>query len=142
MNDFAGESAQGTWTLSVEDADASGPTGDGYLHDWTLHTTVVGGFDCEPVSCPEPTPTEAPDLTVVPAVNGSEIDLVLSWVPVAGAAGHHVLRSTSATFDDGVELLERTTTETTHTIPDGVNTTAVLTLYQVRATNSCNQEGP
>jgi len=142
MGDFAGESAQGTWTLSIEDVDPDGPTGNGYLYDWTLHTTVVGGFDCDPVSCPEPTPTEAPDVTVVPAVNGGEIDLVLSWDPVAGAAGHHVLQSTIPTFEDGVDLLARTTTETTHTIPDGVNTTPALTFFQVRATNSCNQEGP
>ena len=39
-------------------------------------------------------------------------------------------------------LLERTTTETSHTIVDGVHSTPELTFFQVRATNSCNQEGP
>ena len=100
------------------------------------------GDGCEPVTCPEPTPTQAPGLTVEQVVNGSEIDLVLSWSPVAGAAGHHVLQSTSAALDAGVDLLARTTAETTHTIADGVHSTPALTFFQVRATNSCNQEGP
>jgi subtilisin-like proprotein convertase family protein len=142
MGDFAGESTLGTWTLSIEDSVDDGSTEHGSLHDWTLHMTVAGGFDCDPATCPEPTPTEAPELTVDTAVNGSEIDLVLTWAPVAGAAGHHVLQSTSPAFDIGVELLERATTETTHTIADGVNTTPALTFFQVRATNACHQEGP
>jgi hypothetical protein len=102
----------------------------------------MGGASCEPVTCPEPTPTEAPELTVDTAVNGDQIDLVLSWNPIAGAAGHHLLQSGSAPFDIGVELLERTTVETTHTIPDGANSEPTLIFYQVRATNSCHQEGP
>jgi subtilisin-like proprotein convertase family protein len=142
MTDFVGESTQGTWTLAIEDVDPTGPTTNGQLHEWTLHMSVTGGFDCEPATCPEPTPTEAPHLTVDTAVHGSAIDLVLTWVPVGGAAGHHVLQSSTAEFDDGVILLERTTTETTYTIANGANTTPELTFFQVRATNSCNQEGP
>ncbi len=138
MADFEGESAQGTWTLSISDVDSDGPTGNGYLHDWTLHATVVGGFDCEPVTCPEPTPTEAPELTV--DITGS--DLVLDWTLVGGAPHHHVLQSAAPEFASGVVLLDRTTTETTHTITDGVATTPDLTFFQVRATNSCNLEGP
>jgi hypothetical protein len=102
----------------------------------------MGGVDCEPVTCPEPTPTEAPGLTVAIVDNGGELDLLLSWDPVAGAPFHHVLQSTSAPFDAGVELLKRTASGTEHTIPDGVNTTPDLTFFEVRATNSCNQEGP
>jgi subtilisin-like proprotein convertase family protein len=142
MADFVGESTQGTWTVSVEDVDSDGPTNNARLLRWTLHTTVEGAFDCQVKTCPEPVPTEAPELTVETAANGSEIDLVFSWNPVAGAAGYHVLQSTSAAFDDSVELLGRTTSETTHTEADGVNTTPDLTFFQVRGTNSCNQEGP
>jgi hypothetical protein len=142
MDDFVGESTLGTWTLSVEDADSDGPTGNGFLNEWTLHASVAGGFDCEPVACGEPTPTEAPGLTVATSPNGGEIDLVMSWNPIAGAAGHHVLQSSSASFEAGVDLLERTTSETSHTIADGVHTTPDLTFFQVRAVNSCNLEGP
>lgn len=87
-------------------------------------------------------PAEAPDLRVEPSVNGDEVDLVLSWTPVAAAAGYHVLQSTAATFDSAVTLIDRTTTETTSTLQNGVNTTPALTFFQVRGINSCNQEGP
>jgi hypothetical protein len=142
MQDFAGESTQGTWTLSIQDVDPTGPTSNGTLYQWTLHTTAVGGFDCVPAICPEPTPTEAPDLRVDKSANEDLTDLVLSWDPVATAVGYHVLQSTVAPFDSAVELIGRTTTETTLTVTDGVNTTPALTFFQVRGVNSCNQEGP
>jgi hypothetical protein len=102
----------------------------------------MGGASCEPVTCPDPTPTEAPELTVDTAVNGDDWDIVLSWTPVAGAPFHHVLQSTAAPFDSGVDLLARATSETSHTIPDGANSAPALIFYEVRATNSCNLEGP
>jgi subtilisin-like proprotein convertase family protein len=142
MDDFVGESTQGTWTLSIQDVDATGPTDNGSLYAWTLHTSVVGGYDCEPAICPEPTPTEAPDLSVDTSVNGDQTDLVLSWDPVVDAVGYHVLQSAFAPFDTAVELIGRTTTETTLTVTDGVNTTPPLTFFQVRGVNACNQEGP
>jgi len=141
MDDFAGETTQGSWRLSIEDLDPTGPTGDGRLRAWTLHIGVTGGFDCEPASCAEPTPTEAPELRVTTSKDGAALDLVLDWDPVA-AAGYHVLQSTEAPFDANIDLIGRTSTETTHTIADGAHTTPDLTFFQVRGVNACSQEGP
>ncbi len=140
MGDFVGESTQGTWTLSVEDV-GTASTGDGTLNEWTLHFLVDGAFGCTPRMCPEPTPTEAPDLSVEIAAGGAGTDLLLSWTPIA-AAGYHVLQSTTAAFDTTVALLGRPTTMTTWTVPDGVNSTPPLTFFQIRGVNACNQEGP
>jgi subtilisin-like proprotein convertase family protein len=136
MGDFAGESTLGTWTLSIEDV-GSASTGAAYLYDWTLYTTVEGGWDCQPRSCSEPPPADAPDLQVEIAAD----DLVLTWSSVT-ASGYHVLRSTSASYSEAVELIDRTTTETVHTLVGGVQTTPPLTFFQVRGINSCNHEGP
>jgi subtilisin-like proprotein convertase family protein len=138
LADFTGETTLGDWTLSIQDMDSSGPTSDAWLLYWTLHLGVTGGFDCNVQTCPEPTPTEAPDLSVVRAGD----DLVLSWNPIAGAAGHHVMQSAMPVFDAGAVMLDRTTAETSHTISGGVGATPDVTFFQVRATNSCNQEGP
>ena len=140
MDDFTGESTAGTWTASVQDV-GTASTGNGYFFSWKLHVTADGAFDCDPVTCPDPLPTEAPDLHVAAVADGAETDLVLTWDPVA-AAGHHVLQSTAAPFDADVELLAQTTTETTLTLEDGVHTTPALTFFQVRGVNSCNHEGP
>ena len=137
MDDFIGETTGGTWTLSIEDV-GSESIGDNYLRHWTLYFTVSDGFGCAPQSCGEPTPTEAPSLAV--EVSGPS-DLLFSWSAVA-AAGYHVLQSTSAAFDADVDLLGRTTAETTHTVTDGLNAAPDLIFYQVRGVNSCNHEGP
>jgi len=137
MDDFIGDMTGGTWTLSIEDVGAAS-TGDNYLRGWLLYFTVSDGFGCTPQSCGEPTPTEAPELAV--EISGSS-DLAFSWSAIA-AAGYHVLQSTSATFDAEVDLLGRTTVETTHTEVDGMNATPGLLFYQVRGVNSCNHEGP
>jgi len=141
MADFVGESTMGTWTLSVEDVDSTGATTDGYIFPRTLHVTSEGGFGCEPQDCADPTPTSAPDLQVGRVDNGPTIDLVLSWSPVA-AAGYHVLQSEDPEFRSGVELIANPATETTLTLEDGAATTPALTLFQVRAVNSCHHEGP
>ncbi len=141
MADFIGESMQGTWTLRVQDLDGSGVTTDGYIRPRTLHFTVDGAFDCEPQTCPEPTPTAAPDLRVDLAEVGSRLDLVLTWSAVEGA-GYHVLQSTDPSFGSAIELIGTTTTETAFTLEDGARTTPALTFFQVRAVNSCHQEGP
>jgi subtilisin-like proprotein convertase family protein len=141
LDDFTGRSALGTWTLSIEDVDSDGPTNIGYLYGWTLHATVETGFDCEPSVCGEPAPVEAPHLRVNKLDTGSGIDLLFSWDPIS-AAGYHLLRSESASFDGVLELLGRTTTETTFTEPDEGGSPPPLVFYQVRGVNSCNQEGP
>jgi hypothetical protein len=131
----------GTWTLAVEDVNGVS-TADGTLYDWGLHVVVAGAFDCQPKTCPEPTPTETPgDLLLSEAVNGFEVDIVFDWSAIT-AAGYHVLQSTGAAFDSAVDLIGRTDAATTLTLTDGVNTTPDLTYFQVRGVNSCNQEGP
>lgn len=142
MADFVGESTLGTWTLSVEDLDPSGITTDGYIRPRTLNVTIDGAYDCTPHVCPDPTPTIAPDLRVEAVPNGSDLDLVLTWTAVAGAAGYHVLQSEDPTFATGVSLLGTTTTETTLTVANGAGTTPARTYLQARAVNACHQEGP
>jgi subtilisin-like proprotein convertase family protein len=140
MQDFAGESTQGAWTLSVEDVDALS-TGDGTLNDWTLHFTAEGAFDCEEATCSVPVPDEAPEgLLVETAGNGA--DLLFSWNPVAGAAGYHLLQSTDRSFAGEVELAGSTSGDTDFTLADGIGGTPDMTFFQVRAVNSCGQEGP
>lgn len=141
MDDFAGESMQGTWTLRVQDLDGSGVTTDGYIRPRTLHFTIEGAFDCTPQPCAEPAPAAAPDLRVTLAGSGSPLDLAFSWSAVAGA-GYHLLQSTDPTFGSAIELLGTTTTETSLTLQDGAATTPALTFFQVRAVNVCHQEGP
>jgi subtilisin-like proprotein convertase family protein len=144
MADFEGESTLGTWTLSGQDT-VWGVFGQAYLNGFTLHVTADGGFDCGPLTCPEPAPAEPPDGLVVDRVVDSgdgSVDLVFYWGSVAGAAGYHVLHSATATFDTSVDLTGRTDGPTTLTIEDGVASTPPLTYFQVRAVNSCNQESP
>jgi hypothetical protein len=141
MADFAGESTLGTWTLSVEDLDASGITTDGYIRPRTLHVTIAGGFGCQPIGCAQPTPTVAPSLQMEMVDDGSQLDLVLSWSAAAGA-GYHVLQSADPTFGAGVKLIANPATGAPLTLQDGANTTPALTFFQVRAVNSCHFEGP
>jgi subtilisin-like proprotein convertase family protein len=140
MQDFAGEPVEGTWTLSIEDT-AAASTGANRLEAWTLHATVEGAFGCEQLTCPEPTPTEAPDglIVEIPA-GGGELDLAFSWNPVA-ASGYHLLQSADPSFAGGVELTGRTSGATALTAPVDVPTPGP-TFFQVRAVNTCNQEGP
>lgn len=141
MAAFVGESLLGTWTLSVSDLDGSGVTTDGYIRPSSLNATIAGGFGCLPQTCAQPTPSSAPDLRVAAVVDGSQLDLALSWSAVAGA-GYHVLQSTDPSFATNVSLLANPTTGTTYTIEDGAHTTPPLTYFQVRAVNSCHHEGP
>jgi len=53
-----------------------------------------------------------------------------------------VLQSSNPTFATTVELVGTTTTQTAFTIPDGARAVPALTFYQVRAVNTCHQEGP
>jgi len=141
MVDFVGESTLGTWTISVEDLDATGVTTDGYIRARTLHATVAGAFGCDPQGCPDPVPALGPELRMNVVDVGAQLDLALSWGAVAGA-GYHVLQSVDPTFRSGVDLLGNPTTQTTFTLEDGARTTPALTFFQVRAVNSCHHEGP
>jgi len=53
-----------------------------------------------------------------------------------------VLQSTDPAFRNAVELVGTTTTQTTFLLPDGAGIAPRLVYYQVRAVNSCHQEGP
>ncbi|HXV76307.1 MAG TPA: proprotein convertase P-domain-containing protein, partial [Candidatus Polarisedimenticolaceae bacterium] len=141
LDDFHAESTLGSWTLSVQDVDASGVTTDGYIRSRTLHVTIDGAWDCEPRSCPDPVPVEAPDLRVERIDGENTVDLNLSWSPVAGA-GYHVLQSVDPTFGVGVELIGNLASETSLVLPDGARTTPDLTFFQTRAVNACHHEGP
>jgi len=144
MADFNGESILGTWTLSVDDA-ILGSAGFGTLQSWTLHVTSATGFDCEVFTCSEPDPTEAPaDFLVDKTVDGGDgsVDLGFSWSGVTGAAGYHVLHSTTPTFEASVDVTGRTVGPTTLTVDDGAVITPPVSFFQVRAVNACSQEGP
>lgn len=141
MADFAGEPLQGTWTLSVSDLDPAGETTDGYIRASALNATILGGFGCEPKSCPDPIPTGSPVLQVRKVDDGAQLDLVLSWSAAAGS-GYHVLQSTGPAFDGAVDLVGNPTSATTWTIENGGNTTPAVTFFQVKAVNSCHHEGP
>jgi len=142
MDDFVGESVLGTWTVSIEDV-GTGAVNGGALREWMLHTTVTGGFGCDVQTCGEPTPTEpVGNLVVDTSVNGSETDLVLSWSAVTGVAGYHILQSPDPTFSSTVELTGRTAGATMLTAANGADTTPTVTYFQVKAINTCNQEGP
>ena len=141
MADFAGEPLLGTWTLSVQDVDASGVTTDGYIRPRTLHATIVGGFGCSPQTCAEPTPTQAPDLEVARVDDGGQPDLVLTWSAVAGA-GYHVLQSADPRFLTGVSLIGNPATAAPLTLEDAAAPTPGLSFYEVRAVNACHFEGP
>ena len=138
---FAGQSLLGTWTLSVQDVDASGVTTDGYIRPRTLHATIVGGFGCTPQTCADPTPTLAPDLDVARVDDGGLPDLVLTWSAVSGA-GYHVLQSADPGFLAGVSLIDNPTTAAPLTLEDAAAATPGLTFFQVRAVNGCHFEGP
>ncbi len=140
MTDFVGEPLAGVWTLSVQDVDPSGSIVSGSINARTLHATIAGGLGCTPQACAEPAPTAAPNLSVTVVPAGPDLDLVLSWTPVAGA-GYHVLQSVDKTFR-AVDLIGTTTTATTFSIENGAHTTPAVTFFEVRAINSCHQEGP
>lgn len=143
MADFEGEQLAGTWTLSVRDT-VYGAFGQAYLNEWTLHATAVEGYDCEPLACGEPAPTEAPSGLLVDdtAQGDGAVDLHFSWDGVAGAAGYHVLHSGSPAYDEAVDLTGRTDGATTLTVLDGGAQTPPLAFFQVRAVNGCNEESP
>jgi hypothetical protein len=97
------------------------------------------------LACGEATPVESPaglhvDRTI-DAGDGSA-DLEFSWDGATGAAGYHVLHSTSATFDAAVDVTGRTAGATTLTVENGAVITPDLAFFQVRAINGCNVEGP
>jgi hypothetical protein len=103
---------------------------------------VNSGFDCRPVVCEAPVPSEpVSGLLVGKSVNGADLDLILDWGALVSAAGYHVLQSETPAFNSPVES-GRTDGETTLTIANGANTTPSLTYFQVRGVNTCDEEGP
>jgi subtilisin-like proprotein convertase family protein len=140
MQDFAGETTLGVWTLSVEDV---GPdsTNNSSLASWTLHFDVTGGFDCVAQPCGEPPPSD-PVGGVTVELGPGGADLEFAWGAVVPASGYHVVWSTDPSFSSGTMLGGATSGETNHTMVDGVAATPDLTFFQVRAINGCGEEGP
>jgi len=96
--------------------------------------------DCEPLTCAEATPGATTGMTLEGTLAGSQVDLQFSWNAASGASGYHVLQSDSAEFDSTVDLLGRTAGTTIFATTSDASTPG-LTFFQVRGTNSCNQEG-
>ena len=137
MNDFNGQSANGTWTLRVVD-DVGGPVKAGTLNSWSLELTAVGAIRCHPLSCSNPVPAQMDDsLRIAPS---GETDLLFIWSAQSGVPEYRVWRSSSASMDNAV-MVGQTSGNSTVEI-GGQTDPQALVFYQVRAVNSCNWEGP
>lgn len=136
MSDFDGQQAQGTWTLSIEDA-VGGATPAGTLRSWTLELDATSPISCTPLTCGEPVPGEVPPSLSLSKENGT--DVRLDWPAVAGASSYRVWRASSPDFSD--ETLTGTTTSPTF-LDAGALASPTSWHYLVRAVNSCEWEGP
>ena len=141
MSDFLGEPTDGTWTLEIQDLErGAGNQGTpaGTLDEWTLMLDTSQNPFCDPLDCGgDAIPGEvAPTMTV--AIDGP--DLRLDWPAVSGASSYRVWRSTSREFTE--ERFAGLSTGTSFVVTDGLDDPDPLVLYQVRAINSCNWEGP
>ncbi len=136
LDDFKGEAAQGTWTLLVNDNRESAVP-PGRLNGWTLHLRADRALECSPLECSDPLPGSTTGLRI----RRQGGDLVHSWQATVGAAGYHLLESDVATMD-GAVLTGKTDGATEYLQTDGAASSPPLRFFQVRATNSCNWEGP
>ena len=136
MNDFDGEQAAGTWTLSVLD-NVGGPAGAGSLVAWSLDLTATAPIRCAALECgADLVPIEVAGLRAN-SENGA--DIRLSWDAVAGASGYRVWSSDGPTFE--TEAFVGATTATDIADLDA-RTAPGPRYYRVRAVNSCEWEGP
>jgi hypothetical protein len=136
MDDLDGQSATGTWTLTVRDA-VSGATPAGALLGWSVRVEPTGGASCTPFVCGDPPAPEVPPSFTVDVQ--SERDLVFAWPDAPGATGYRIWQSTDPHGTD--EALVRATTATGHVQPGGRFEGPTL-YYVVRAVNACEWEGP
>ncbi|GAB4223227.1 MAG: hypothetical protein Kow0062_22880 [Acidobacteriota bacterium] len=138
MDDFVGESAQGTWTLVLGD-NRNTAVPAGRLDRWELNLRADRALECAPLACPDAKPGEVPaGLTV----ERSGDDLAFSWPETAGAAGYHLLEDTDPAFP-APRLADRTDGATTLVLPGAAPADGTaLRAWLVRATNSCHWEGP
>ncbi|ANM31319.1 hypothetical protein ABI59_19680 [Acidobacteria bacterium Mor1] len=132
MDDFVGESTQGTWILRVR----NGAVQSGTLQGWVLHLSVSEPLGCTPQTCADPTPGATDGLRV----NRVGDDLSFEWDPATGASGYHLLGDSVKTFESN-ELVG-TAAGTTLTLPGAAIGGADIEFFRVRAINSCNWEGP
>ena len=133
MDDFVGESTQGTWILRVR----YGVLQNGTLAGWTLHVSVSEPLGCTPQTCADPTPGATDGLRV----NRVGDDLSFSWDVATGASGYHLLSDVVPTLAT-LELAGSTDGATTLTLPGAALGGADIEFFRVRAINSCNWEGP
>lgn len=139
MSNFDGQSAQGTWTLTVIDDQTGIPlTPAGTLDSWSLAVRASTGAVCQPMTCPgDPVPGAVAPALVVAIVNGS--DLRFTWPAVAGAEGYRVWRSDTRDFAHA-ELVGTSSTPS-FTQPGGLLDPR-NSYFRVRAVNGCEWEGP
>ncbi len=137
MNDFNGESAQGSWTLRIVD-DQGGPVKPGTLNSWSLELTAVGAIRCQPLSCIDPLPGPMDDsFQIAPA---GEEDLLFTWMQQSGVTEYRIWSSLHASMEDAVMICQ--TPESSFVESGGLTSSEGLVFYQVRAVNVCNWEGP
>jgi subtilisin-like proprotein convertase family protein len=136
LDDFIGRPAQGSWQLAIGD-NVDSAVGPGRLNSWTLHLTADRPLSCNPLSCGSPIPGVVGGLLATKVGN----DIRFEWASTSGAAGYHVLSSVSPQFS--LPSLVSKVGAVTSTVAVGEATpVGRVTLYQVRAVNSCNWEGP
>ncbi|MDQ7088755.1 MAG: S8 family serine peptidase [Acidobacteriota bacterium] len=136
LDDFKGEGAQGTWTLVINDNRESA-VAPGRLHGWTLHLRADRALECSPLDCGDPVPPETSGLMI----RRDGADLLHSWQATAGASGYHLLESGTASMAEAV-LTGRTQGATEFRQGGGAGAFPTLRFFKVRATNTCNWEGP
>ncbi|NJN64196.1 MAG: hypothetical protein HC882_04495 [Acidobacteria bacterium] len=141
MAAFVGQPLNGTWTLSISD-NVNGPFPTGStLRSWALHATVNQPFDCTEFSCGDALPAQVPPTLLV---TKSGADLVFDWDSATNADGYNVLASDEPTLAAPSVATRSTSGAVTTATGTGQASgpAGVVTFYEVRATNSCNWEGP
>jgi hypothetical protein len=139
MNAFDGQAAAGNWRLEVQDRVSGTTNPAGTLVAWELSIQPVGGPLCEPFDCVgDPLPGDVGPTLFLAKENGT--DLRFDWGAVAGAEGYRVWSSDNPQFMG--QRLFATGTGATLLAPDGLAGPPGTTYYLVRATNSCEWEGP
>jgi subtilisin-like proprotein convertase family protein len=131
MSDFHGQPSAGTWTLQVLDP-VDSIVGPGTLASWTLSLT-----GCAPLSCGEPIPGPVDDSLRVDRSGAA--DLAFRWNAQAGAAAYRVWRSITPAFANETAVGQTAGTEL---VAIGEAGGDGLELFQVRALNACEWEGP
>lgn len=137
MSDFDGESAQGAWRLLVVD-DVGGANGPGSLDSWSLEMVATAPFRCDPLDCAEPVPAAVDDSLRLARAGAADLDF--SW-QAQGAASYRVWRADTPLME-AESLVGQSAGPSLHAEGESGGEAGTLVLYQVRAVNVCEWEGP